>query len=612
MQIYRMPWRRFRSIGLAVAATATAALCLHAVAAPPAAKAPGKLRILVDKTMMQRGPDRSAWGMTDEIVGQIAQAGFNVVVPRSFGNDLVRVRRVAERAAKHGILYMPWLRGTLHAYDKTEARHRMVWQNGVSQTMYSPNADRLWEWLGKLVVAHAEISVDVPSLTGVFLDYENYHEKGDRQGSAYGLSYDEKILSEFAAARNLDLPALPPAERYPWLAAHNLHDAFARFQVAQWRERCRRLRQQVDAVNDRFQFCIYPTPRESRFIREAAGPEWSTTTAPLIVADWTTYGRPQGLVLSHRQGLDANRGRLEGNLAARADFGFSHLYISGIDPILKGADPEFCGRNAVMISEISDGYWVFYEGPTYGQPDHAAYMAWFAKANRAIAAQQYGFWREPRETPDPAQAGLHEAATDKIQVAFHSLAPRMYELAGESGKYEIHTFAGNSLTYLSGFKVVVLQNFNAALPADNPFVQALRAYVEQGGGLFLAHDTAWFMESPFPEIAVRAIPRHERQVEAGRHVVETDLEIAAAHAALGGMAPGTRYATEFRDHMIFAPGPEGKVLIRNTLGDAVYVAGKVGRGRVMFSGCYYGHREELQGTERRIFPAVLDWLAGIE
>ena len=37
-----------------------------------------------------------------------------------------------------------------------------------------------------------------------------------------------------------------------------------------------------------------------------------------------------------------------------------------------------------MSSEVTDGYWVFYEGLTYTD-DHPEYFRWFARANRAIS-----------------------------------------------------------------------------------------------------------------------------------------------------------------------------------------------------------------------------------
>jgi hypothetical protein len=96
----------------------------------------------------------------------------------------------------------------------------------------------------------------------------------------------------------------------------------------------------------------------------------------------------------------------------------------------------------------------------------------------------------------------------------------------------------------------------------------------------LAHDTAWFMASPFPEVAVRNVPT--QRVESVRHVVETDLEVVLAHPALGGLQEEARFATEFRDHMIFRAADRGRVIIENLFGDPVYVVGDLGQGRDRF------------------------------
>ena len=134
-----------------------------------------------------------------------------------------------------------------------------------------------------------------------------------------------------------------------------------------------------------------------------------------------------------------------------------------------------------------------------------------------------------------------------------------------------------------------------------------RPSVGSGGGVFLTHDTAWIMASPFPEIATRAYPKHK--VDYVRHVLDRKLVVAAKHGAVGGVPVGTGFTTEFSDHMIFKPGPQGAVIVRNAFGDPVYVAGQSGKGRVVFSGCYYGYNRALSGTERKVFFAALDWLA---
>ena len=301
-----------------------------------------------------------------------------------------------------------------------------------------------------------------------------------------------------------------------------------------------------------------------------------------------------------------------------------YMYISGIDPemggydpevipALKGTDPEFCGRNAVMISEMSAGYWVFYEGPTYGKPDHKAYMQWFTRANRAIVAGDYGFWRKKRETPDLVQFKKIKPKTNRIQVGGNSVMFGHRKMIEQTRKFEVHPLEGGSLKYLRQFDIVALKSFTVPMQIDDPFPQVLRKYVEQGGGLFLGFDTDWFIGSPFPEIAVRDEPTHEKvEVELGRHthVIDTNLQVAQKHAALGDLQPGVRFTPVWREHMVFKPGLKGTVVIRNEFGDPVYVVGTLGKGRVVFSGSYYDR--DLEGIEKQVLLYTLNWLGGAE
>jgi hypothetical protein len=555
-----------------------------------------KLRVLVDKVIMAA----NGWVMTDQHVKWIADAGFNVVSPRLGNEDMAEVRKIATLAGKHGIFHMPWMRGTMIAKGKC----RLVWADGKEQELASPNSDELWDWMTGLIVNYARISVDCPALMGVFLDYENYSPGSE--GNCYDLSYDSKIMADFAQARGLKLPDLPPAQRAPWLKQHKLDKAFEAFQVGQWRLRCRTLRRKVDAINPKFQFCVYQAPG-TKFIIEGIYPEWATKAAPLILADPWIYGRPAGL-MPHTEALEANRKILRDNLAFARSKHIPMMYMGGIDPAVRGADPEFSARNAAMSAFETDGYWIFYEGPTFGQPDHEAYWSWFTRANRAIAKGQWRFQSRKRETPDPGDGSVVVRKTDKLQLGVFDTRDLLRKMLTDWGKFEVHELMGLNLAYLKQFDVIVLQNYNVALKTDSPFVQTLRAYVQQGGSVMLAHDTAWFMESPFPEIARRAIPKHS--VEAERHVVDTPLQVTIAHQALGDLKPGTQFTPEFRDHMIFKPGPQGVTVISNTFGDPVYVLGQVGKGRVAFVGPYMCYQHVLSGVERQAFLGVVDWLAG--
>jgi hypothetical protein len=561
-----------------------------------------KLRILVDKVMQPEAD----WHTEEWMVAEAAAAGFNVWSPRLGNDDLQEVRQVTEWCRQQQMFHIPWMRGTLTAPEGPAADgRRVVWASGSEQPLWSPNSDELWDWLTQRVLAYAHMAAADSTLIGVFLDYENY-ASGVHGGHLYDLSYDDVILKAFAAAQGIILPDLALAQRKPWLQAQGLHDAFDEFQVEHWRKRCRRLRQAVDAVVPAFQFCIYPAPG-TYFMTAATYLEWTTAQAPLILADASIYGRP-GTWAGHEQALSLNHAKLtQRRTGALAQPGGPFMYAGGLDPVVKGADPEFSGRNAVMSAATSDGYWVFYEGPTY-TGTHRAYFDWFTRANQAIDDEDWEFWRAPRETPDTF--GLKELvpATEQTQLVLFDNRLHLSETIKAMGGFEIHEMAGNALSYLAGADVVVLQNMNEEFGPEHAFVQTLRQYVADGGGLLLGHDTAWFMASPIPEVAERGLPANN--VEAVRHVVHTDLVTGDADVALGDAPIQTQFSTEFFDHMIFVPGELGRVIVRNTFDDPVYVAGTFGKGRIVFSGCYYGYARPLEGVEQQVLEGVLRWLAG--
>jgi len=353
-----------------------------------------KLTILVDKVMQPE----AGWVTEEWMVQAAAEAGFNVFSPRVGHERLDEVGRVTEWCAKNGIFHMPWMRGSLGAPAGASADgKRVVWSGGSEQPLWSPNSDEFWDWTTRYIVEYARRSAENEHLMGVFLDYENY-APGQREGNLYYLSYDDAILTEFAQSKDLNSVPAELSKRKSWLEEQGLHDEFAAFQVGHWRERCRRLREAVDAIEPTFQFCIYPAPG-TPFMVEAAYPEWATDKAPLILADASTYGRPSRL-MSEREALEANRRKLLTRMGIPREADIPFIYSGGIDPVVRGADPEFSGKNAVAISEVTDGYWIFYEGPSYTKQDHADYWKWFTWANRAIAAGNFEAQHEPRETPE--------------------------------------------------------------------------------------------------------------------------------------------------------------------------------------------------------------------
>ena len=328
-----------------------------------------KLRILVDKVLQPE----AKWVTEEWMIRETAEAGFNVYSPRLGHDRLDEVRRVSAWCEKYGIYHMPWMRGSLSAPANESADgKRMLWEDGSEQPLWSPNSDEFWQWTTRYIVEYARMSVTDKHLMGVFLDYENYAP--GRRWNLYSLSYDNLILGKFAKARGIELPELAHGARKTWLEKEDLHDAFAEFQINEWRRRCRELREAVDEHNPTFQFCIYPAPG-TPFMVEATYPEWSTKEAPLILADASVYGRPSKMT-PQADALQANLKKLQTGMEIPREAGIPFMYAGGIDPVVRGADPEFSGKNAVMISEVTDGYWIFYEGPKYKE-DHREYWKWF-------------------------------------------------------------------------------------------------------------------------------------------------------------------------------------------------------------------------------------------
>ncbi len=394
-----------------------------------------KLRILVDKVMQPE----AKWITEEWMVKAAADAGFNVFSPRSGYDRLDEVRQVAEWCRKYGISYMPWMRGSLGASDGPDSDgKKVVWDDGSEQPLWSPNSDEFWEWTTRYILDYATIAKENPFFMGVFLDYENYAVGG--HGNLYSLSYDSSIMNRFGTENALAAPEVKSSERKAWLEQQGLHEKFSDFQVNYWRQKCKALRSAVDEICPTFQFCVYPAPG-TMFMVKAIYPEWSTTRAPLILADASTYGRPSRFQ-PEKECLEKNRSRLVEGMKVPQAAGIPFIYTGGIDPVVNGADPEFSGKNAVMISEATNGYWIFYEGPTYTKQDHADYWKWFTWANKAIAEGRFDAQNQPRETPENWFLATFERASDGPQL----LAPVG---TGTTVEYPIVKLRGDNLIVLA-------------------------------------------------------------------------------------------------------------------------------------------------------------------
>jgi hypothetical protein len=335
--------------------------------------------------------------IAEDVFSMAATDRFNVIgCSAKAPFDLDRVRREANWAQKHGISYVCWLRGKTAA----GAGPKYTWHDGTLQNEASPNSDVFWSFLTERIIGYAKVSRENPTLIGTFVDFENYHAPRSGTGTLYTLSYDNEILARFAKSEGIALPNSLPKQRKTWLEAKKLHDAFAAYQVALWRQRCRKLRGAVDEINPRFQIVCCPGEGRSDFLIRAFYRELSTRQAPLVIATEGTYGRATNLT-PQEIALDANRKHVEDGVAFFKTQKIPFQFLGGIDPIVRGADPEFCARNAVAISQPSSGYWVFNEGPAFGTPAQKSYREWFARANAALKSGNYAFQNAKRVTAHP-------------------------------------------------------------------------------------------------------------------------------------------------------------------------------------------------------------------
>jgi len=337
------------------------------------------------------------------------------------------------------------MRGSLSAPKGKQAEgKRLVWENGVEQPLWSPNSEAFWNYLQKFIVEYAKLSRNFPALIGVFLDFENYAP--GRPANCYSLSYDKETLELFGKWKGIKLPRIPPSERKSYLERNGFHKEFSSFQKSLWIRKASQLRQAVDNYNPSFVFCVYPAPG-TPFMREALYRGWATKKAPLLLADAVTYGRPSRFT-PQKEALLRNRKRLLERKDIPEKAGVNHLYLGGIDPAVRGADPEFCGRNALMISEVCNGYWVFYEGVSY-KGRHREYFRWFSWANEAIREGRYKDAFGKRETPEPYLEDLFRKIKDFPSEAIFADGSylRRYEplrLRGENVIF-LKTFASRDL-----------------------------------------------------------------------------------------------------------------------------------------------------------------------
>jgi hypothetical protein len=551
------------------------------------------IRILVDKVFALPTP-------TNEILPDdyavIRDVGFNVICPRWGAEDDDRIRRDLPLAERNDLFYLVWLRGT-HTAPKGDL-HSLTWADGTVQNLYSPNAPALWDRLEERILAYARLSRGAV-LKGVFLDFENYAQNS--RGNGYSLSYDRPTLDAFASRQKVDIPDLPPAERRPWLERNRLHDAFEQWQRGLWREHARQLRRRVDSINPEFLFVVYPFPG-TPFLYEAA-PEWATARAPAVIASAATY-RGSQFPFDDRYALERNAAEVRREISELKARKFPFLYIGGIDPIVSGADPEFCGKNASVTCRNSNGYWVFYEGPAPDSPEHHRCMAWFSRANQDIISGCYQLWQMPRRN----QAAPAVARAPGV----HSLAilgePRdsLFKVFADAPDFKAHALEAATPEYLQQFDLIILQDLEIPAKYRPPLHALLRRYVEQGGGLLLAHKTLTQFGAPLQDILAGVVKPPPGAPASGGFV--DDATMIVIEDWLSGFARGERFDFHWGPHPVLRAGPGGRVILRDKYGEPTVVVGEHGRGRAAFVAPHLGRGKMPTPRQAEFTLALSRWL----
>ena len=526
----------------------------------------------------------------------MADAGFDVVIPVKGRDHVPTLERSLELCAKYGLKHMIVRRGTEPAGDSDE---QFVWQNGVVQKMSRPFSDRLWkETIGPRVLAHARRSLHHPAV-GVWLDFELY-EANDQQNVQWH-TFDDKSIAEFAAHAGQVIPMLPNAKRYDWFVEHELLNAFHVYQLDQYRAQVRWLREQVDAINPRFQFAIYPGPVQP--FLPIAFEELTSDAAPIIQTPAETYARviptlPDSIC------LDATAAWCRRAVKRSATLNYPHLVFGGVMPGHIGADPVWTAKNAYTVGRGVDGYWLFFQQVLEGTTIEN-YMTMLAAANFALDHGD-ATWpdRVPATIPDHAPVDAVVAANRVDVGVVGSFSCPFIDAA-----YSVEVVANFTPSNLQRFRCILLQNFNVSADESSPLYGVFRDYVAGGGNLMFTHDTPYFFGSPFPDI----VKEYLLQPPLWHHVDNADMKLVAdvSHPILEGLEPGRAFRSRFTDYLPLAPGPRGSVLVENDAGQPIYVVGIHGKGRVVFAGPYFWYRfaeAPYDWLEDRLLRRCVAWM----
>ncbi len=144
----------------------------------------------------------------------------------------------------------------------------------------------------------------------------------------------------------------------------------------------------------------------------------------------------------------------------------------------------------------------------------------------------------------------------------------------------------------------------------NQAIEDIRKYVNEGGGVLFTHDAVGYRrhKTAFPEI--------------GKGITNPKLDIVKVikeHPITTGLKKEETFIHAYADHIAIEKGGEAEVLIEDEKGNAVVVAGRLGKGKVVLNGMitgyasiikggYDGEEKEPEGGELKVLINAVKWL----
>jgi len=132
--------------------------------------------------------------------------------------------------------------------------------------------------------------------------------------------------------------------------------------------------------------------------------------------------------------------------------------------------------------------------------------------------------------------------------------------------------------------------------------------IRDGRGVILYHDSVGYNRFPmkrsiFPEFCTGA-----------NRIENNSIKVSARHPLAQGLEIGRSYEIMYYDHIAMQRGQGGTTVCVNDRGDAVLIAGELGRGRVVLNGAVpylkTGEPQEAAGIDRDLLMSSIYWLVG--